>query len=77
MKGVILAAGDGGRLRPLTDNMPKVLLELGGRPMIQYPLAALGLAGLSDIAVVVGYQHRKVIAALGPSYPHGTFACLS
>ena len=73
MKGVILAAGDGGRLRPLTDNTPKVLLELGGRPMIQYPLDALGLAGVSDIAVVVGYQHRKVIEALGPSYPHVTF----
>ena len=73
MKGVILAAGDGGRLRPLTENTPKVLLETGGRPMIQYSLDALELAGVSDVAIIVGYQHDKVIEALGPSYPRATF----
>ena len=73
MKGIILAAGDGGRLRPLTDNMPKVLLELGGRPMIRYSIDAMEMAGVSDIAVVVGYQHHKVVDILGPMYPHITF----
>ena len=52
MKGIILAAGDGGRLRPLTLTTPKVLLDLGERPLINYPLDALMSAGISEIARV-------------------------
>ena len=73
MKGIILAAGDGGRLRPFTLYTPKVLLEIGGIPLIQYPLDALRSAGISDIAVVVGHQAQKVLDALTETHPYLTF----
>ncbi len=69
MKGIILAAGDGGRLRPLTLKTPKVLLDLGERPLINYPLDALMAAGISEIAIVVGYMNGVVEKALKLSYP--------
>ena len=64
MRGVILAAGDGGRLRPLTDSQPKVLLPVQGRPLISYPLRALVSQGITEIAIVVGYRARQVTEAL-------------
>jgi len=73
MKGLILAAGDGGRLRPLTLETPKVLLDAGGVPLIHYPIHALRSAGISEIAVVVGYQRAKVEATLSEMYPELTF----
>jgi NDP-sugar pyrophosphorylase family protein len=51
MKALLLAAGMGERLRPLTDTTPKPMLELGGRPLIQYPLAMLRRAGITDVAI--------------------------
>ena len=69
MKGIVLAAGDGGRLRTLTFDTPKVLLDLGGHPLIHYPLNALRLAGISEVAVVVGYQAGKIGDALAVRYP--------
>ena len=69
MKGVILAAGYGERLRPLTLDMPKVRLEIGGRPLIHYSLDALHQAGVSDIAVVVGYQAEKLLGPLERTHP--------
>ena len=73
MKGVILAAGEGGRLRPLTLDRPKVLLDIAGHPLIHYPLEAFGAAGVLEIAVVVGYQSDKVLEALLESHPNVTF----
>ena len=73
MKGLILAAGDGGRLRPLTLQTPKVLLDAGGVPLIHYPIQALRSAGISEIAVVVGYQRTKVEAKLADLLPDLTF----
>ena len=73
MKGVVLAAGDGGRLRPLTLDTPKVLLKVGGRALIQYSLDALDSAGISDVAVVLGYQAEKVEDAVRAIAPDVTF----
>jgi len=73
MKGLILAAGDGGRLRPLSLRTPKVLLDAGGVPLIDYPIQALRSAGISEIAVVVGHQRAKVEAPLAEAYPDLTF----
>ena len=64
MRGVILAAGDGGRLRPLTHKRAKVLLPIRERPLISYPLEALVSQGITDIAVVVGYCARQVETAM-------------
>ena len=73
MKGIVLAAGDGGRLRPLTLDTPKVLLGMGGRPLIHYALEALSSAGISDIGVVVGHQAAKVREALEQTHPDVAF----
>lgn len=76
MKGVILAAGDGGRLLPLTLGTPKVLLEVDGRPLIQYPLDALHAAGIDEVAVVLGYKSDIIIDAFERGYvesPNPTF----
>ena len=65
-KGVILAAGDGSRLAPLTLTSPKVLLPVKDKaPLIRYPIEALVAAGISEIAIVVGYLGDKVIEVLG------------
>ena len=73
MKGIILAAGDGGRLRPLTLDTPKVLLDVGGSPLIDYPIRALKMAGVEEIAVVVGHNAAKVERALSELYPEIRF----
>jgi NDP-sugar pyrophosphorylase family protein len=63
-KGIILAAGDGDRLGYLTLTCPKVLLPVSEEaPLISYPIEALAAAGISDIAIVVGYLGDKIIAS--------------
>ena len=71
MKGVILAAGDGGRLHPLTLECPKVLLPIQGRPLISYPLEAMVEAGITDIAVVVGHWADLVTDKVAQMAPAG------
>lgn len=56
MRVIILAAGQGTRLRPLTDDRPKCLVELNGRALLHRQLDVLRAAGLHDIAVVGGYR---------------------
>ena len=56
MKAIILAAGRGSRLGDLTEGKPKCLVEIFGRPLLYWQLAALRKAGISDIAIVRGYQ---------------------
>ena len=73
MKGVVLAAGEGQRLRPLTLDTPKVLLKVGGRSLIEYSLDALGSAGISEVAVVLGYEADKVQDAVRAIAPGVTF----
>ena len=73
MKGVVLAAGDGGRLRPLTLHTPKVLLDLGGRPLIHYSLEALDAAGITEIVVIVGYEAQQIVDALKGTHPNIDF----
>ena len=73
LKGIILAAGDGGRLRPLTLETPKVLLNVNGRPLIHYPISALWAAGVTDVMVVVGHNAVKVEKDLGELYPEIRF----
>lgn len=52
---VILAAGEGTRLRPLTDHLPKTLVPLGGMPLLTRQMSVLRSSGITDISIVVGY----------------------
>ncbi len=56
MIAVILAAGRGSRLRPLTDTRPKALIPMGRRPLIDYSLANLLAHGINEVFVVTGYR---------------------
>jgi UDP-N-acetylglucosamine diphosphorylase/glucosamine-1-phosphate N-acetyltransferase len=61
MKGVLLTAGEGTRMRPLTLTRPKTMLQVGGKPILQYNLEALRDAGITDIVMVVGYKKEIII----------------
>lgn len=65
---VVLAAGEGTRLRPLTRNRPKPMLPAANRPILQYVLDALVEAGVDRIALVVGYRRDRVQEHFGPTY---------
>ncbi len=60
MRAIILAAGEGKRLRPLTTYMPKVMLPVGNKPLLQYLIEALRDNKILDITIVVGYQEDKI-----------------
>lgn len=55
MKAIILAAGKGIRLKPLTNNKPKCLVELFGRSLIEHTVSTFQQCGISDITIVTGY----------------------
>ncbi|MFB6143130.1 MAG: sugar phosphate nucleotidyltransferase [Halorientalis sp.] len=65
---VVLAAGEGTRLRPLTRNRPKPMLPAGDRPILEHVLDALVDAGMDRLVCVVGYKHDRVQDHVGPTY---------
>lgn len=65
MKGLVLSAGYGERLRPLTETTPKPILEVGGRPLIHYPLLMLKRAGIEDVAINVHHLAEVIENAIG------------
>ena len=64
MRAVILAAGRGSRMRQLTDDRPKCLVELRGRPLLEWQVEALRGGGAREIGIVTGYR-REMLAARG------------
>jgi len=64
-KAIILAAGVGSRLRPLTDDRPKCLLEVGGRTILEHQILALERCGITDIVMVVGYLADRIGVRMG------------
>jgi bifunctional UDP-N-acetylglucosamine pyrophosphorylase/glucosamine-1-phosphate N-acetyltransferase len=60
MQCVILAAGEGKRMRPLTANRPKVMLPLANRPMLEHLILSAKDAGIRDFVLVVGYGEREI-----------------
>ena len=64
MKAIILAAGRGSRMKTLTDDRPKCLIELRGRPLLDWQLQAIRDAGIADVAIVTGYR-RELLADRG------------
>lgn len=71
MKAMILAAGRGERMRPLTDHTPKPLLEAGGKPLIVWHIEKLVAAGLRDIVINCAWLGERLQAALGNGERYG------
>jgi N-acetyl-alpha-D-muramate 1-phosphate uridylyltransferase len=65
MKAILLAAGRGERMRPLTDATPKPLLPVRGKALIEWQLEALARAGVSDVVVNTAWLEEKIVARLG------------
>lgn len=70
MKAIILAAGYGRRMKPLTDNNHKTLLPIAGIPIINRIIDALVECGIRDIVVVTGYLRNKLVTHLNQAYSH-------
>jgi MurNAc alpha-1-phosphate uridylyltransferase len=68
---MILAAGRGERMRPLSDTTPKPLLEAGGKPLIVWQIEALARAGFDDIVVNASHLADRMVAALGDGAAFG------
>jgi glucose-1-phosphate thymidylyltransferase len=62
LKAVILAAGEGTRLRPFTVSRPKVMIPIANRPIMEYAVEALSQNGISDIVFVVGYKKESIMS---------------
>ncbi|WP_342771841.1 sugar phosphate nucleotidyltransferase, partial [Methanoculleus sp. UBA45] len=60
MQCVVLAAGEGKRMRPLTARRPKVMLPIANRPMMEHLVLAARDAGITDFIFVVGYCEREI-----------------
>ena len=70
-QAVILAAGEGQRLRPFTVNRPKTMLSIAGKPILQYVIEALAQNGIRDIVLVVGYRKEQVLDYMGSGEQFG------
>ncbi len=68
MKAMILAAGRGERMRPLTDTVPKPLLKAAGKPLIEYHLEKLAAAGVREVVINHGRMGRRIEEALGAKF---------
>jgi len=70
-RAMVLAAGRGERLRPITDTLPKPLVAVAGKPLIVYHLEALARAGVRDVVINLSWLGEKIRAALGDGARHG------
>ncbi|MDT8364584.1 MAG: nucleotidyltransferase family protein [Nitrosomonas sp.] len=70
-RAMLLAAGRGTRMRPLTDNLPKPLLHAGGKMLIEYHLEKLASAGFDDIVINHAYLGGMIESALGDGSRYG------
>lgn len=68
MKALILAAGVGSRLRPITNSRPKAMVEVNGKPIIFYQIDSLLENGLKDITIVTGYKSEFIIESVNKVY---------
>ena len=65
MKAIVLAAGRGSRMRPLSDARPKSLLEVHGKPLIVWHLEALARGGVREIVINTAWREEQIVEALG------------
>jgi N-acetyl-alpha-D-muramate 1-phosphate uridylyltransferase len=71
VKAMLLAAGRGERMRPLTDTLPKPLVEVGGRALIAWHLLALARAGIREVVINLSWLGAQLRAALGDGSTFG------
>jgi MurNAc alpha-1-phosphate uridylyltransferase len=71
MKAMILAAGRGERMRPLTDDTPKPLLRIGGQTLIEHHIHALAQAGFTELVINHAHLGEQIVAALGDGNAYG------
>lgn len=69
VQAVIIAAGMGIRLRPLTNDRPKCLVQINGQPMLQRQLDAIARAGISDVVIVIGYRFQDIKLFVKKNFP--------
>lgn len=67
MKAIVIAAGPSNRLRPLTDDKPKCMLKINGKPILQNTLELFKKNGINDISIIKGYRKEKI------NYPDITY----
>ncbi|MDC1435656.1 nucleotidyltransferase family protein [Gammaproteobacteria bacterium] len=72
MKAMILAAGKGERMRPLTEKTPKPLIPVGGKPLIEYLIESLNKAGFTDLVINHAWLGEQVELALGDGSRFGS-----
>jgi MurNAc alpha-1-phosphate uridylyltransferase len=77
MKAMILAAGRGERMRPLTDHTPKPLLMAGGKQLIVWHIESLAHAGITDLVINHAHLGAQIEAALGDGSRYGVNICYS
>ncbi|GCF14007.1 UTP--glucose-1-phosphate uridylyltransferase [Haloarcula mannanilytica] len=68
MDGVVLAAGEGTRMRPLTADTPKGLVEVAGHPLLTHCFEALLSVGVDRLVVIIGYRGDDIVAHYGEQY---------
>jgi MurNAc alpha-1-phosphate uridylyltransferase len=71
MKAMLLAAGRGERLRPITDEIPKALVEAGGKPLIGWHLERLARAGFGDVVINVSHLGERIVERIGDGSRYG------
>lgn len=71
MQAILLSAGRGQRLAPLTDTVPKPLIEIGGKPLIDHQLEKLAKAGIEKVVINTGWLGQQVINHVGSGKHYG------
>ena len=71
MRAMILAAGRGERLRPLTDDLPKALVDVGGRTLLERHLDRLAAAGIVDVVINLGWLGEQIVDRVGDGSAYG------
>lgn len=73
MKALLLLAGCGSRLCKYTENTPKTLLNVGGKPILQHIMDRVITNNITDFVIVVGFQKEKIVSFLKSNYPNIKF----
>ena len=71
LQAIIMAGGVGSRLRPLTDTIPKPLLEVGGRPILEYNVRRLAAFGIKHLTISVRYRGQQIVDHFGDGSQYG------